>query len=310
VTPARKTRSGAEDTYSLGAVVRLTGLSPHVLRAWERRYAAVTPLRTPGGTRRYRSSDVARLRWLRAAVEAGHPIGDVAKLPEAELRRRGASSDAGSPAPLRALLEAIDSMDVEEVDRLLGIQLAGLGPRRFARSVVLPLLEEVGRRWEAQRLCVASEHLASAAVRTLLGSVLRRRSGAAHSPPLVFTTLPGDRHELGALVCAVIAADCGAHTIYLGPDLPPEEAALAVEKTEAAAVVVGMSRYARAAARERAVAELRRALPREVALWVGGSGSQGLALPSGVERIADLEALEQKISLMVLQPGRRRGPEP
>jgi hypothetical protein len=71
-----------------------------------------------------------------------------------------------------------------------------------------------------------------------------------------------------------------------------------------------MSRYTRAAARERAVAELRRALPREVALWVGGSGSQGLALPSGVERIADLEALEQKISLMVLQPGRRRGPEP
>jgi DNA-binding transcriptional MerR regulator len=65
-----------EPTYSLGAVARLTGLSPHVLRAWERRYGAVRPLRTPGGTRLYRESDVARLRQLRAAVQAGHSISE------------------------------------------------------------------------------------------------------------------------------------------------------------------------------------------------------------------------------------------
>jgi hypothetical protein len=51
-------------TYPLGSVVRLTGLGEHTIRAWERRYAAVIPERTPGGTRRYSAADVARLRLL------------------------------------------------------------------------------------------------------------------------------------------------------------------------------------------------------------------------------------------------------
>ena len=62
--------------------------SPDTLRAWERRYQVVTPLRTPGGTRRYRESDVKRLRLLSAASAAGYPIGDLAKLDDAELERR------------------------------------------------------------------------------------------------------------------------------------------------------------------------------------------------------------------------------
>ena len=115
-------------TYSLGAVARLTGLSPHVLRAWERRYEAVTPLRTPGGTRRYRESDVARLRLLAAATGAGHPIGDIAKLSEAELRRRTVGPEEEPRPPLRLILEAIDQLDADETERLLGVQLAALGP--------------------------------------------------------------------------------------------------------------------------------------------------------------------------------------
>jgi DNA-binding transcriptional MerR regulator len=294
--------STAEMTYSLGLVSRLTGLSPHVLRAWERRYGAVTPLRTPGGTRRYRESDVARLRLLAAAVEAGHPIGDVAALGDADLRRRASQRESEERPPLRAVLEAFDALDSDEAERLLGIQLAALGPRRFARSVVLPLLEEVGSRWERRELCMASEHLASSVVRSMLGSLLRRRAGAGQAHPLLFTTLPGDRHELAVLVAAVMAADQGAHPIYLGPDLPAEEVRLAAEKTDAAAVVAGMSRFAAAQVRSRALRELRRALPAGVALWVGGSGLEGVELPAGVEALTSLDAFEQKVAAHVLRP--------
>jgi len=66
-----------EATYALGAVCRITGLSPHVVRVWERRYGAIAPLRTPKGTRRYRPADVERLQLLRAGVEAGHRIGSL-----------------------------------------------------------------------------------------------------------------------------------------------------------------------------------------------------------------------------------------
>jgi DNA-binding transcriptional MerR regulator/methylmalonyl-CoA mutase cobalamin-binding subunit len=298
--PARRAKP-TEMTYSLGLVSRLTGLSPHVLRAWERRYGAVEPLRTAGGTRRYRESDLARLRLIQAAVGAGHPIGDVARLDEAELRRRARVREGDERPALREILEALDSLDAAEAERLLGMQLAALGPRRFAQSVVLPLLAEVGSRWERRELCVASEHLASVVVRSLLGPLLRRRGGAP-TPALLFTTLTGDHHELAVLVAAVIATDLGANAVYLGPDLPPAEVALAVEKTDAAAIVVGVSRFNGSAIRTRSLSELRKILPTSVAIWVGGAGLDGVDLPKGVEALASLEALEQRVAAHVLRP--------
>jgi len=296
---ASKRGAEEETSYSLGAVSRLTGLSPHVLRAWERRYQAVSPLRTAGGTRRYRESDVARLRLLAAATGAGHPIGDVAGLSETELRRRIAGPQEESRPPLGRILEAIDRLDAEQTERLLGLQLAALGPRSFVEAVVEPLMREVGDRWEKDRLCVAAEHLTSASVRNLLGSALRLMPHSSQSSPILFTTLAGERHELGALACALVALDLGAYAIYLGPDLPTGEIVAAAGATRSGAVAVSTSQCAPLRQRERGVRELRRALPRDVALWVGGSGNKGLSLPARVERIKDLEELEQKILLQV-----------
>jgi DNA-binding transcriptional MerR regulator/methylmalonyl-CoA mutase cobalamin-binding subunit len=299
IVPESRSESSPEEetTYSLGAVARLTGLSPHVLRAWERRYQAVTPLRTAGGTRRYRESDVARLRLLAAATGAGHPIGDVAGLSEAELRRRTAGPEEERRPPLRRILEAIDQLDADETERLLGVQLAALGSRWFVAAVAEPLMREVGDRWEKGRLCVAAEHLASASVRNLLGGTLRPKAQSSQSPPILFTTLPGERHELGVLSCAVIAVDLGANAIYLGPDLPTGELVAAAGATRAGAVAVSTSRCAPVRQREKAVRELRRALPRGVALWLGGGGSEGLALPARAERIEGIEEFEQKVLL-------------
>jgi DNA-binding transcriptional MerR regulator/methylmalonyl-CoA mutase cobalamin-binding subunit len=300
--PAKRARSTpAEMTYSLGLVARLTGLSPHVLRAWERRYGAVAPLRTPGGTRRYREQDLARLRLLQAAVAAGHPIGDVARLDDDALQRRASVHEGEQRPPLGEILGALDALAADEAERLLGIQLAALGPRRFARSVVLPLLTEVGSRWERRELCMASEHLASSVVRSLLGALLRRRAGGP-TPALLFTTLAGDRHELAVLVAAVTAADLGANAVYLGPDLPASEVVLAAEKTGAAAVIVGVSRFNGTAAREQGLRALRKRLPRSVAVWVGGAGVEGIELPAGVEPLVSLDALEQRLSAHVLRP--------
>jgi methanogenic corrinoid protein MtbC1 len=163
--------------------------------------------------------------------------------------------------------------------------------------VAEPLMHEVGDRWEDGRLCVASEHLASAAVRNLLGGTLRRTAQSSNSLPILFTTLPGDRHELGVLSCAAIAVELGANAIYLGPDLPIGEVVAASGATRAGAVAVGASGCSPARQRERAVRQLRRALPSDVALWIGGSGSKSLTLPDRTERIEGVEELEQKVLL-------------
>jgi DNA-binding transcriptional MerR regulator/methylmalonyl-CoA mutase cobalamin-binding subunit len=294
-------RSEREPTYSLGAVARLTGLSEHVLRAWERRYAAVQPLRTPGGTRRYRESDVVRLRKLRAAVEAGYSIGEIATLADAELDRRLELAPAGSPPPaIEPILEAVARLDAATAERLLGAQLAALGGARFVRQVASPVLVELGTRWERGKLCVASEHLASSILRNLLGAVVRTTAAGARTPPIVFTTPPGERHELGALMAAVAAADAGGHPVFLGPDLPVEEVALAVQALDAAAVAVGVCRH-NGGELEASIHRLRETLPDSVEIWVGGPGAAELDLPPGVAYLAEPEDLERKVALLTLR---------
>jgi DNA-binding transcriptional MerR regulator len=297
----KTSRARAEPTYSLGAVARLTGLSPHLLRAWERRYGAVRPLRTAGGTRRYRESDVARLRRLRAAVGAGHPIGDVVRLSDAELERRASLAAAAGPEPtLEPILRAVEGLDAEEAERRLGAQLSALGPVGFVRGVASPLLLEIGRRWESGRLCVASEHLASSILRNLLGACLRRTRAALQAPPILFTTLPGERHELGALMAAVRAVEVGGHPVFLGGDLPVSEVALAADRLGAAAVAIGvcMRDGDELAGSIRA---LRETLPARTEIWVGGPGAPDLRLPDGVARVRNSDELERKVELLALR---------
>lgn len=281
--------------YPLRAVCRITGLSEHVVRAWERRHAAVTPRRTPGGTRRYSEADVERLQLLARVVAAGHGIGEVARLSDAELRARIPKAEPGTRPALDPALEAIQRLDAPEAERLISLQLSALGPVRFAREFALPLLEEIGRGWTESRLCVASEHLASAILRSLLGTSLR--ANGAGGPSVVFAAPSGEHHELGVLIAAVTAQAAGARAVYLGPDLPLDELVDAVATIGAKALVLGLTVTPAGRAAE-LLRELRERLPAEVELWAGGATAASLEPAPGVEIVADLDRLEHRVSLL------------
>ncbi len=88
VTESNETRSDDESIYRIGAVCRLTGISQHVLRVWEKRYAVVQPNRSESGRRLYHQADVDRLMLLKSLVDSGQAIGSIAELDDAELERR------------------------------------------------------------------------------------------------------------------------------------------------------------------------------------------------------------------------------
>ena len=67
----------SETLYPIRAVAKLSGVPMDTIRAWERRYGAVTPQRSARG-RMYSEKEVQRLVLLRDAVARGHAIGQVA----------------------------------------------------------------------------------------------------------------------------------------------------------------------------------------------------------------------------------------
>ena len=72
--------------HPIGVVSRRTGLKPDLIRAWERRYGAVSPERSQTRRRFYTDDDIERLQLLRKAVNGGRSIGQIAELTELELR--------------------------------------------------------------------------------------------------------------------------------------------------------------------------------------------------------------------------------
>jgi DNA-binding transcriptional MerR regulator/methylmalonyl-CoA mutase cobalamin-binding subunit len=291
-----------ETTYPLGAVSRLTGLSAEVLRAWERRYGAVQPPRTPGGTRRYRAQDLERLRLLKAAVDAGHRIGDVASLEDAELARRVERKREAGSDYIKQSLSSLLQFNAAEAQRLFAIQLSVLGPIRFVSDFAMPLVREIGERWANGSLPIASEHLASGLMRSMLGSALQPNVASLMGPRIVFATLTGERHEIGLQMVALTAMGAGAAPIYLGTELPVEELLLAVERTNASALALSLVTIDSTDAAQ-TIGALRAGLAPEVQLWIGGAQAPSIPSIGGVECIRSLEALESRVVRLGFEKG-------
>jgi DNA-binding transcriptional MerR regulator/methylmalonyl-CoA mutase cobalamin-binding subunit len=297
-------RRALSQSYSVGAVVRMTGLSEHVLRAWERRHGAIVPKRSAGGTRLYSAEDVARLRLLAAAAADGAPIRELASLSDEDLAARAARPAPPKGPRLAALFEAVGQLEVTELERQLGLQLAALGVLPFLETIAVPFLRELGARWERGELQPFSEHAASAVLRGVLTRAQRVVSSRGASC-LVLATPTGERHELGILIVALCAQERGVRVVYLGPDLPAEEIARAALDARAQAVGLGIVALDPTTA-GREVRAVRRRLPDAVELWLGGAGAGRLASqPDGTCFVPDLAALDTRLALLAESGGKR-----
>lgn len=294
--------------FTIKAVSHATGVSIETLRAWERRYRVVAPRRDPNGRRSYDPGDVIRLRKLREATELGHPISKLARVTDAELAGllaespRGAPGDAASRGFAEQMLLAAEHYRPDDADQALSMALALLPLPRVVDEVLVPALLEVGERWHSGAFTVAQERIVSNAVKKQVGLVLDTYNRIAAGPPIVFATLTDERHELGILMCALLAAARGVRCQYLGPDLPPADAAVFAERIGASAVVLSFVRRESSAAAQGHLDEFLRRLPRSIAVWIGGQGSLVLELSGLAERVVvltDYRALERELDSLL-----------
>lgn len=309
-------KATAHDALPLRTVSALTGLTPDLIRAWEKRHGVVRPVRGARGARLYSRADVRRLRLLAGAVGAGRSIGDVAHLGESALERL-AAEPATEPAPprgpaLASALSQIARFDAAALSRKVGEALVGLGSRAFVREFASPLLEAVGERWSRGELSIADERLCSGVLRSLLSSLIHAR-GRAGRPVVVLATPAGERHELGLLLVGLLAVDAGLDVRLLGTDLPAAEIGAAAKRSAAALVGLGLVCSDNRARAAREVGVVERALPAQTELWLGGREARAVAarIPRSRARVIDdLGRAERELDALGLARGAPIAPIP
>jgi MerR family transcriptional regulator, light-induced transcriptional regulator len=200
----------------IGELSRRVGVSVDVLRAWERRYGLLSPRRSPGGQRLYTEQDEDRLRRMRDHVNRGYAPQIAARM---VLAGDAIEPAAGTAALATALSRALEAYDDGTANDLLDELLSRFSPAAVVTGVVLPLLREIGLRWERAEITVAQEHFASG----LLGGRLRglaRGWDRGLGPHALLATPGGEAHDLGLLCFAVLLRERGWRVSYLGADVP------------------------------------------------------------------------------------------
>ena len=228
----------SDGVLRIGELSKRSGVSPELLRAWERRYGLLRPVRSAGGLRLYTPGDVARVRVMRQHLADGLAAAEAAALASRAGVGDGAAEMMLRPEAVRdELADALDCYDEPRAQAILDRLLAVATVDTLLSEVVLPYLRELGERWARGDASVAQEHFASSVVRgRLLG--LARGWGLGLGPTAVLACLPGEQHDLGLIAFGLALRSRGWRIVYLGTDTPIETVEEAARQLDPSLVVV------------------------------------------------------------------------
>ncbi len=207
----------------IGELSRRVGVSPELLRAWERRYGLLRPTRSQGGFRLYSTTDEQRVRRMLALQQQGLSPAVAARTVADEADTADAADDASAAVPAealrQALAEALDRFDEAAANRAFDRALGTLSLDTLLREIVLDYLTDLGERWSAGQATVAQEHFATNVLRgRLLG--LARDWGQGGGPLTLLACPPGELHDLGLICFGLALRARGWRIAFLGTDTP------------------------------------------------------------------------------------------
>jgi MerR family transcriptional regulator, light-induced transcriptional regulator len=281
--------STAPGQVRIGEFARRVGVSPEVLRAWERRYGLLRPIRSPGGFRLYTDEDAERVARMRGALDHGLSAAEAAR---AALERRQPSEGLLEGAAAR-LLSAIRRYDEDAVHAVLDESLAAFGFEAVLGELLLPTLRQLGLEGNKESLGIGREHFASNLIRGRLLS-LARLWGRGGGPLALLACAPGEAHDISLLAFGLLLRSHGWRILFLGADTPIATLAQTAKTTRPDIAVLTSFDPVLLEAQATALRRLARTVP---LVFSGPGASDALCARIGVRRLdGDLVAAANEVA--------------
>jgi MerR family transcriptional regulator, light-induced transcriptional regulator len=245
------------------------------LRAWERRYGLLKPLRTPKGHRLYSQKDIDTVKRIRALIAEGHSLLVIKDVISAEhtsaehtsaeyfsaeqgndknpmhkmLENSGASSDLVAKTTtiwdhnITQILEAVHDFSIERIDIVFN-EASALYPLDLViEKLIEPILETLGILWkENVESGIAEEHFFSSWLDHKLASRFVHFYPQAKGDRIICACVPGTFHEVGLKLFSLSALSSGYRVQYYGANLPFDQLHYIMKKTSAKAVVLSINK--------------------------------------------------------------------
>ncbi len=247
--------------FNIQMAAQISGLSTHTIRAWEKRYGALRPGRTDSGRRQYSNEEIERLTLLSQLTNLGNSIGQIARLPDPELKEIFAKlthtresvlwASQNKPQQIqinaeetrRNLLMALAGYKVDIISHELNKAKTALTPGRFALEILVPLLKEVEHRRQANTLSTAQIAALFAIIKFHAGNIIygHYEKKIKSTTKIALATPEGELHLLDIMLGALLCCQHQMSFFFLSSNLPADSISEAVNAIETNVLVLGVS---------------------------------------------------------------------
>jgi methanogenic corrinoid protein MtbC1 len=227
--------------YTVNEVEDRTKVPASTLRQWERRYGFPLPERSDAGYRLYSDHDVAQIEAMKRYIEDGVPASRAAELVKNAVPREGTKASQPASSFCNRLVDALVNLTDAEADKVLSEAHAFHPVETVMFEVMKPAMVEIGQRWHDGKINSTTEHFASSYIQGRLRHLLQLSGNIQRAPSIIVACAPGDQHELGALMLAVVLRRSGYRVIYVGANTPVADLAEMASDVKPAAVMISAS---------------------------------------------------------------------
>lgn len=295
-------------SYTIQNAAVYAGLSAHTIRAWEKRYQALTPERSPNGKRLYNSNEIERLKTLALLVNLGSTISQIANLSDQELYetylKLSQTKDrylAPKPQLLTSsreiyeeILHHVEKFEINIVSELLTKARSSLAPRRLALEVIYPLIQVLQVKKNEGHFKLAHVQALMALIKFQAGFTIftQIEKETAHSKKFVLTSIEETQSSLSLILTALLCCHHQKKFFYLNSNLPGESMVEAFLATKSHILVINLMD----AKSPESVRKTLEQIPENIELWlVGGNNEFSKNHRKSVTHLKDLQELDRHL---------------
>tara|TARA_X000001036_G_scaffold104511_1_gene97711 strand:- start:867 stop:1775 length:909 start_codon:yes stop_codon:yes gene_type:complete len=236
-----------ENKFSINVMSTATGVMPHTIRTWEKRYQVFTPGRSEGGQRLYSETDLDKAKLIVALIDQGHTISSLAKYSLKNLRsllghnnREDSESEkVFTNVEIKKLLKHLGNFDIDLVASGMQHLRLSIGVKEFIFKIVLPVMHEIEKLALKGVYSISQEHI----ITTIVSDQLHQINLANEGPNcnrFALATPVGNLHDLPIMIAEIICHANRVPTNYLGASHPADCLGEAVNALKCKTIVMGV----------------------------------------------------------------------
>ncbi len=235
-----------ENKLSINVISTATGIMPHTIRTWEKRYQVFKPERSEGGQRLYSEADLDKAKLIVALINQGHTISSIAKHSLKDLRSLLVDNRDDSESEkifisieTKKLLKHLGNFDISSLASGMQHLRLSIGAKEFIFKIVLPVMHEIEKLVLKGKYSISQEHIISNIVSDQLHKINLANDGNKMNS-FALATPEGNIHELPIMIAEIICHANRVTTNYLGASHPADCLGEAVNALKCKTIVMGV----------------------------------------------------------------------